>query len=105
MANKIENGDYTIHYRLPSISESLRLLGGVGIDPNDPEMKEINHLVLMADMIDSSERFVEKIEKKGKEIKWSDAMMDQGFSLCVSNYAALLMTPEGNEENTESKKS
>jgi len=104
MANKIEGGDYTIHYRLPSVTESLRLLGGIGIDPSNPDMEGLNQLVVMADMIDCSEKFVEKIEKKGKEVKWSEAIMDKEFSQCVSNYAATLMNPEA-EDNTESKKS
>ena len=38
MAKTIENGDYKITYRLPSITEGMRLLGGSGIDPTNPDI-------------------------------------------------------------------
>lgn len=101
----IKNGDYKIDYRLPSITEGMRLLGSLGIDPANPDVKGSDQLKFMADMIDNSERFVEKIEKKGKEVEWSEAIMDRSFSLPVSELATALMNSFSDAETPEGKKS
>jgi hypothetical protein len=105
MAKTIENGDYKIEYRLPSITEGMRLLGGSGIDPSNPDVAGAKGLIFMADMIDQSEKFVEKIELKGKPVIWSDCLMDQGFSGAVTELATALMNSFGNAETEQRKKS
>lgn len=105
MAKTIENGDYKITYRLPSITEGMRLLGNSGIDPMNPDVGGAKGLLFMADMIDQSEKFVEKIECKGKEEQWSDCIKKQAFSGAVTELATALMNSFGDTETKERKKS
>ncbi len=101
---KIEKGSYKIGYRMPSITEGMRLLGETGLDPNNPELKGAKQIMFMADLIDNSAKFVERLEKNGKTVEWEDAINDMEFRDAATELASAILLSLGGEGDTERKK-
>ena len=100
----IENGAYKIEFRLPSIIEAMRMLGNSGINLTDPKEVEKKQLSFMADLMEQSERFITKIEKSGKPVKWEDSIHDRAFSAPLSMLAMQIMESFSDTETEDRKK-
>lgn len=101
---KIEKGPYKIGFRLPSITEGMRLLGETGLDPNNPEIVGAKQITFMADVIDHSAKFVERLEKDGKAIEWEKAINDIDFRDAATELASAILSSLSGEGDPERKK-
>jgi hypothetical protein len=61
---RLENKFGFVEYRMPTVKEGLTLLHGVGINANtaNKEWMIDNFLMIVANMIDHVDKFVEKVE-------------------------------------------
>jgi hypothetical protein len=85
----LEFGLGKIHYRMPNVVESMRLLSKLGIG-SDGSVKD-SELAVMASLIENMEPFIQKIEcsKDGVAIEtWTDALNNVEFLSPLSKIGA-----------------
>jgi len=95
-----------VHYRMPNVVESMRLLGKLGIG-SDGTVPSGSELLLMANLIENMQPFVSKIDasKDGVAIEtWEDALNHPEFLQPLSQIGSEILGQFGAKDQKAVKR-